>query len=273
MAAITGFPASRMRVWTSRHSARSAAAGVLNCRMPAPPQNILPAPMMTMARTSGEEMPNSRPRNRPARTVLPRPFTGALSMVRTTTPSTVLSFTVSDGASWEVMALMASVVGGRGCGRAGDALEVEQLVAEAVLDGKQALDAAADGQFVRHAHATMQVDALQADEPSADDAAHLGRGDQMPAPLCIDLVEFGGERPCQRARLLKRDKHVHQPVLHGLERPDGCPELPALACVAYGVVEKPGLDAHRFCADGQLGQVLGRRHRLERRGAGLAKLL
>jgi hypothetical protein len=59
----------------------------LNSRMSAPPQNAFAEPMMTAAFTEASASARFRHSISPARSALPRPFTGGLSMVMTATPS------------------------------------------------------------------------------------------------------------------------------------------------------------------------------------------
>src|SRR5688572_22842221 len=59
----------------------------LNSRMSAPPENAFAEPMITTALTAASASARLRPSIRPARSALPRPFTGGLFMVMTATPS------------------------------------------------------------------------------------------------------------------------------------------------------------------------------------------
>ena len=63
--------------------------GVLNSRMSAPPENTLPAPVRTIARTAESASAASRPATIAVRTAWLRPFTGGLSSVMTATSSCV----------------------------------------------------------------------------------------------------------------------------------------------------------------------------------------
>ena len=81
IAAMTGLgEASATRIIVC--SVGSAIAlGPPNSRMSAPPENALPAPVMTIAFTSGSAFARSRPATTAERTAWPRPFTGGLSKV------------------------------------------------------------------------------------------------------------------------------------------------------------------------------------------------
>ena len=61
--------------------------GVSNSRMSAPAENILPAPVRTMASTASSAFARSTAATIAVRSAWPRPFTGGLSSVTTATPS------------------------------------------------------------------------------------------------------------------------------------------------------------------------------------------
>jgi hypothetical protein len=61
------------------------ALGVPNSLMSAPPENALPAPVMTMALTLSSALALARPSVRPRRVAWPSPLTGGLFMVMTAT--------------------------------------------------------------------------------------------------------------------------------------------------------------------------------------------
>src|SRR5215510_9643054 len=77
---------------TSRRFGLAIAAGVLNSRISAPPENALPAPMSTIALTFVSAVARSRPAAIPWRSAWPSPFTGGLFRVMTaTSPGTAYS--------------------------------------------------------------------------------------------------------------------------------------------------------------------------------------
>src|SRR4051812_12121855 len=92
MAATMGLgEASSARITLSRLGSCSAL-GVPNSLMSAPPENALPAPVMTMALTASSALAFDSPSVMPMRVEKPRPLTGGLVMVITaTSPSTLYS--------------------------------------------------------------------------------------------------------------------------------------------------------------------------------------
>ncbi|MNU75741.1 hypothetical protein D3C71_652800 [compost metagenome] len=92
MAATMGLgEASSERITLSRLGSCSAL-GVPNSLMSAPPENALPAPVMTMALTALSALALDRPSVMPMRVEKPRPLTGGLVRVITaTSPSTLYS--------------------------------------------------------------------------------------------------------------------------------------------------------------------------------------
>ncbi|MCY1557993.1 hypothetical protein D9M68_948890 [compost metagenome] len=85
MAAMTGLDVfSTARITDSRLGSASAL-GEPNSRMSAPPENALPAPVITMDFTAGSASAFSRPAAMPWRVERPRPLTGGLFMVMTAT--------------------------------------------------------------------------------------------------------------------------------------------------------------------------------------------
>ena len=63
----------------------AVALGEPNSLMSAPPENALPAPVMTIAFTDGSAFACSSPVVRPTRVAYPSPFTGGLFIVITAT--------------------------------------------------------------------------------------------------------------------------------------------------------------------------------------------
>ena len=76
--------ASSTRITLSRLGSASAL-GEPNSLMSAPPENALPAPVMTMALTAASASARSTPLTIPSRVAWPRPLTGGLSIVMTAT--------------------------------------------------------------------------------------------------------------------------------------------------------------------------------------------
>ncbi len=84
-AAITGLvDASTLSITCSRLGCASAA-GVLNSLMSAPPENTLPVPVITTARTSSSRSARPSPSIKLLRVVCPNPLTGGLSICSTAT--------------------------------------------------------------------------------------------------------------------------------------------------------------------------------------------
>src|SRR5690349_8827627 len=91
-AAITGFGEfSTARITDSKFGS-AKALGEPNSLMSAPPENALPAPVMTMDFTDASAAALVKPSVRPTRVAWPRPLTGGLFMVITaTSPWTLYS--------------------------------------------------------------------------------------------------------------------------------------------------------------------------------------
>ncbi len=85
IAAITGFAQFSTWTMTCRRCGSAEAAGVLNSLMSAPPENALPAPISTIARTAASASARSSPATIPWRSAWPRPLTGGLFRVMTAT--------------------------------------------------------------------------------------------------------------------------------------------------------------------------------------------
>ena len=85
IAAITGFALASAFSISVRSVGSASAFGVLNSRMSAPPENALPAPVMTIAFTAASALARSMPSTTSVRSAWPRPLTGGLSRVMTAT--------------------------------------------------------------------------------------------------------------------------------------------------------------------------------------------
>src|SRR5262249_41416315 len=108
-------------------------------------------------------------------------------------------------------------------------------IAKALFAGNQLLVIVADGVLLRHSDASMQLDALCANELASVAGHDLRRGHRPLALIwssleqCYATVEDG-------ARLLHFDKHLRHAMLQRLELADGLAELHALFDIAVGDV-------------------------------------
>lgn len=119
--------------------------------------------------------------------------------------------------------------------------------AQLPLDHRQALEAAADRQLFRHAHAAMQLDRVLADEAAGAADRDLGGADHPSARGRMPVDR--GDRPASDGRGPARvDIHVDEAVLHHLELAQRLTELATLLGVFDRVPHQPahqagGLDA------------------------------
>ena len=130
-----------------------------------------------------------------------------------------------------------------------------------VFDQGQALEGVADGQFLRHAHAAVQLHGALAHGAGAARHLHLAGGHGTGA-LGRRLVHRRQRGSHQGARLQQGHVHVGQPVLGDLEAGDGHAELLALAHVVQRVAQQALHHAHRLGAGGQqafVGHLLQQR--------------
>src|SRR3954471_20513505 len=107
------------------------------------------------------------------------------------------------------------------------ARNVELGIAEALRERNQLLVVMTDGVLLRHSDASMQLDALCADEVAGVAGHDLGRGNRSAAYIGLSLQQ-GDAAVENGARLLHLDKHLRHAMLKRLEFADRLPELHSL---------------------------------------------